>query len=469
MNKFLFLLGITGIFIFLQCKSKESYKEAGVAVLEGKITTPAGPSFIIEINGEMKDIPLKQDGTFSADLNIPGAGIYKVFSGPQGMFLPVYLQPGKTTSINADAANYIMSARYEGGTKIENEFLISRIINEPTLLQIDQTTLFTLSEEDFLKQVEEIKTKLIDFKKEFQKQNGVFNEYFEEIVNQDISFQVTNLKMYYPDYYNFLVKTNDFSPSENFYSFFNSLDINNEINLNSDHFKTFVPLYIEHLVKIKQKESDTYESSGINQLSILNEVFKNARIKEEMAFQIIKQSFETKLAEAFAMYDVYMKISSNENKKKAVENLYNLWLPLKPGNPAPAFSGKDKNGKLHTKDQLKGKVLYIDVWATWCGPCLAELPHLEQLQEKFKSSKNIEFISVSIDQNEEPWRKMVEDKKMKGLQIYATGAWNAEIITNYKIQGIPRFIIIDKEGNMVDGNAPRPSNSATYEILNKLI
>lgn len=469
MNKFLFFLGITGMLFLIQCKSKESYAEAGTAVLEGKITTPTGPSFVIEVDGETKEIPLKQDGTFSANLDIPSAGIYKILFGPQGMFLPVYLQPGKTTGFQADASNFIMSAKYEGDTKVENEFLVAKMINEPTLLQIDQTTLFTLPEQDFLKQAEEIKTKLIDFKKEFQKQNGVFNEYFEEIINQDITFQVTNLKMYYPVYYNFLMKTNDFSPSENFYSFFQSIDINNEINLNSDHFKVFVPLYIEHLVKEKQKETENYEANGMNQLSVLGEVVTNPKIKETVSFQIMKQSFESKLGEAFAMYDVYMKQSVDENKKKTIENLYNQWLPLKPGNPAPAFSGKDKNGKQYTNEALKGKVLYVDVWATWCGPCLAELPHLESLQEKFKPSDNIVFMSVSIDQNEEPWRKMLEDKKMKGLQVFAPGAWNAEIITNYKIQGIPRFIIIDKEGKMVDGNAPRPSNPATYDILSKLI
>ena len=241
------------------------------------------------------------------------------------------------------------------------------------------------------------------------------------------------------------------------------------INLNSDHFKAFVPLYIEHLVKEKQKETENYEATGINQLSVLSEVVSNPKIKEAISFQIMKQSFESKLAEAFAMYDVYMKQSIDDNNKKNIENLYNQWLPLKPGNPAPNFSGKDKNGKLFTNEQLKGKVLYVDVWATWCGPCLAELPYLEGLQEKFKPTDNIEFISISIDQNEDPWRKMLEAKKMKGLQLYATGAWNAEIITNYKIQGIPRFIIIDKEGKMVDGNAPRPSNPATFDILNNLI
>src|SRR5690606_35392061 len=112
---------------------------------------------------------------------------------------------------------------------------------------------------------------------------GVFNPYFEEIVNQDIAFQVTNLKMFYPVYYNYLMKTTDFKPSENFYSFFQSIDINNDININSDHFKTYLPLFIEHKAKSKNAGIANFESTGQDKLTILNEVVTNQKIKEEVA------------------------------------------------------------------------------------------------------------------------------------------------------------------------------------------
>ncbi|MFZ1703011.1 MAG: TlpA disulfide reductase family protein [Saprospiraceae bacterium] len=455
--------------LLFQCKEKEAYNESGDAVLMGKITTLMGTSLVLDINGTNHDIPLKDDGTFDFTLNVPKAGIYKLTHGQQGMFLLVYLQPGKKTTLKADGSNLVMSAKFEGDTKIENAFLTAKMINEPSLLNIDQTTFFTLPEEDFLNKVEEIKTKLIDFKKEFQKQNGVFNSYFEEIVNMDITFQATNLKMFYPQYYNYLMKSTDFVPSESFYSFFQSLDINNEINLNSEHFKVFVPLYLDHELKIKNASTALYESSGLDKLNILGEKITNQKIKDEVSFNIMKQSFETSLADAFDMYNLYMTQNLDTEKKKVIEALHNEWLPLKPGNVAPFFQGVDKNGKNFTSQSLQGKVLYIDVWATWCGPCIGELPHLENLQEKFKSNSNITFVSISIDQNKEPWRKMLVDKNMKGLQLYSEGAWNSEIISNYKINGIPRFIIIDKDGNLVDANALRPSNPNTADVLTKLL
>ncbi|MBK6565756.1 MAG: TlpA family protein disulfide reductase [Saprospiraceae bacterium] len=469
MTKYLLSLTLLFSLFLMQCKNKEDFRDSGVAEFKGKILNPGAPGLTVEINGVIKEIPISQDGSFNAKLDVPKAGIYKMMHGPQGMFLPIYFQPGETTVLNAEGTNLMMSAKFEGDNKIENSYLMAKMMNEANLIDIDQTTLFTLPEAEFLKKAEEVKTKLIDFKKEFQKQNGVFNTFFEEIINQDITYQVTNLKMYYPIYYNYLMKTTDFVPSESFYSFFQGLDINNENNLFSEHFKAFVPLYLNHQAKIKNDSIKSYEPSGIDKLEILSETITNQKIKEEISFKIMEESFQTKLAEAFAMYDVYMNQAQDINKKKAIENLHAQWLPFKPGSIAPSFSGVDKNGKSYTKESLKGKVIYIDVWATWCGPCLAELPHLEILQEKFKKNGNVVFVSISIDQNKEPWRKMLESKKMKGIQIYSEGAWNSEIIANYKISGIPRFIIIDKEGKLVDGNAPRPSNPETATILSTLI
>jgi thiol-disulfide isomerase/thioredoxin len=469
MTKYLFYIAMFFSFFLIQCKNNEVFSDSGVADFKGKITNPSSPGLTVDINGVIKEIPISQDGSFNVKLDVPNAGIYKIMHGPQGMFLPVYLQPGESTVLNAEGSNLIMSAKFEGDNKVENSYLTAKMLNEANLIDIDQTTLFTLPEAEFLKKTEEVKTKLIDFKKEFQKQNGVFNSFFEEIINQDITYQVTNLKMYYPIYYNYLMKTTDFVPTENFYSFFQGLDINNENNLFSEHFKTFVPLYLNHQAKMKNDSISSYEPSGIDKLEVLSETVTNQKIKEEISYRIMEESFQNKLADAFAMYEVYMNQALDVNKKKAIENLHAQWLPFKPGSIAPSFSGIDKNGKTYDKEALKGKVIYIDVWATWCGPCLAELPHLETLQEKFKKNSDVAFVSISIDQNKEPWRKMLESKNMKGIQIYSEGAWNSEIIANYKISGIPRFIIIDKEGKLVDGNAPRPSNPETANILSKLI
>ena len=115
---------------------------------------------------------------------------------------------------------------------------------------------------------------------------------------------------------------------------------------------------------------------------------------------------------------------------------------------------------------FRGKFVYIDVWATWCGPCRAELPHLEKLQEHFRENENIVFVSVSVDNTKDPWEKMVKEKKLKGVQLFAKGR-KSSISKEYMINSIPRFLLIDTDGKIIDSNAPRPSGEIK-EILENL-
>lgn len=152
---------------------------------------------------------------------------------------------------------------------------------------------------------------------------------------------------------------------------------------------------------------------------------------------------------------------------------------LPAGSPSPSFDAYEnyKGGTTSLSD-LKGKYVYIDVWATWCGPCKVEIPSLKELEKDYHG-KNIVFVSMSIDDDRshqgswelanKDWRAMVADKELGGIQIFAPKGWKSEFITNYKIKGIPRFILIDPEGKIVDPSAPRPSNPALREMLDKLI
>ncbi len=115
-------------------------------------------------------------------------------------------------------------------------------------------------------------------------------------------------------------------------------------------------------------------------------------------------------------------------------------------------------------EDLKGKLVYIDVWATWCGPCKGELPHLKKLEKAFHWKK-VHFVSISVDENEAAWKKMVKEKKLGGIQLHADKAWSSDFVKAYKINGIPRFILLDKKGNIITADAPRPSSDKIKPLL----
>ncbi len=144
-------------------------------------------------------------------------------------------------------------------------------------------------------------------------------------------------------------------------------------------------------------------------------------------------------------------------------------VQLKIGSPSPKFNYPNTEGKNISLDDLKGGYVYVDVWATWCAPCKREIPYLKEIQAEFKD-KDISFVSLSIDKMEhkDKWLNMVKEEQLSGIQIMADKDFRSDFVTAYNINAIPRFILIDKEGNILNANAPRPSDPRLKELLETL-
>jgi len=194
-------------------------------------------------------------------------------------------------------------------------------------------------------------------------------------------------------------------------------------------------------------------------------------------FKLDKEAYEAKVVEAKSILKGYkdnainldsiiykMDIRNDEmffgyiesNYEKMHENI----VRFAKGNRSPIFINyENSNGGTTSLSDLKGKYVYIDVWATWCAPCKAEIPHLKALEKDFHD-KNIEFVSISVDKPEahENWSQMVNNEGLSGIQLLADNNFESAFIMEYAINSIPRFILLDPEGNIVDADADRPSN-----------
>ena len=161
--------------------------------------------------------------------------------------------------------------------------------------------------------------------------------------------------------------------------------------------------------------------------------------------------------------------SSDAKHLAKLQKAYDELASLSKGNPSPTFDYENYKGGKSILEDYKGKYVYVDVWATWCGPCKAEIPALKAKEAKYHDS-NIEFVSISIDEEKayDAWRDMVKDKELGGSQLMADNAWQSKFVQEYQIKGIPRFILIDPEGKIVSADAPRPSSDKLDETLQAL-
>lgn len=137
---------------------------------------------------------------------------------------------------------------------------------------------------------------------------------------------------------------------------------------------------------------------------------------------------------------------------------------LAPGQPAPDFAFITTDGKAMRLTDLKGSVVLLDFWASWCGPCIAEIPHTKKLEEKF-SGKPVVFLAVSIDEDEAAWKATMEKHNLGGvtagpggtLHTRVTGGWSAAPAKLFGVSGVPAYFLVDKDGKLTAGGEPRPS------------
>lgn len=147
------------------------------------------------------------------------------------------------------------------------------------------------------------------------------------------------------------------------------------------------------------------------------------------------------------------------------EAVYEAFNAAKPGAPMPDVEMTAPDGTKTLLSSLKGKVVYIDIWATWCGPCVKETPFMAALAERMKGRDDIVCISLSTDETAEPWLAKLDSDKPAWPQYRLEPEADESFSKALGIRTIPRFIIVGKDGNIYDADAIRPSDPEIDSVL----
>lgn len=288
--------------------------------------------------------------------------------------------------------------------------------------------------------------------------NTLFNERFEEfkrynLVSIAMSFICTPRKEHpkpsdYIDYYRNL-NVSDLSKNTSILFYPNGLSLLE--NVQTTLVRANPQLDEKTMIEKLKSSSDDILSGN---------VLTNDIVKAE--FMLYKAANIKSYDKLMAFKEKYEKLLVTDEQKARFREILGKVDDNSAGHAAIDFKFRDINGKQVSLSDFKGKVVYIDVWATWCGPCKQEIPFMGELEKEYEKNKDIVFMSVSIDQEKDidKWKAMVKEKDMKGVQLFA-GDKSNEIGGPYKIKTIPRFILIGKDGKVVDANAPRPSTGET--------
>ncbi|CAL2080672.1 TlpA disulfide reductase family protein [Tenacibaculum sp. 190524A05c] len=169
-------------------------------------------------------------------------------------------------------------------------------------------------------------------------------------------------------------------------------------------------------------------------------------------------------------FDLIKKFVPNEAFIKEAKAEYEKVKATSNGKKAPNFKFNNRDGKSVELASFKGKYVLIDIWATWCVPCLKQVPYLKKLEKKYHD-KNIVFVGISVDDKDEYklWKETLDKKEMGGVQLFADKSFESDFVDAFGVASIPRFILISPEGIIVESHFSKPSHKVTEERLDALL
>jgi len=415
---------------------------------------------VTNYNSTLKqEISIDSKGNFSDQVFIEKDGYYFFQVGRS--YTTVRFKKGHDVFVNIDASDFYRSVSYSGDLKKENNYNVSKAqlranrVGDPKeyfvvplkeflpKIEITRDTLFTILAKSGLGQKDmEIEKKIIEY------------EYLQTYNN-------------YQKFYNYHNKVDPVLPDD-YYDPILIMDTDDDELFR--HSRAYRNLIIENF-RLSSKRELQHDPS----LTIIDFVkdkisdIKSLDIREQFVSMLIRQMKE----ENMNIDDDYKKIMSllsTERMKEKLRQRYSSAKSTKAGLASVDFNYENFDGGMTSLEDLRGNLLYIDVWATWCGPCLIEMPALKELIKEY-AKKDVEFVSVSIDSKNDydKWRKMVSEKNIGGIHLYDPEGLNSDFMKAFSVSLIPRFMMLDTEGKIITAKAPRPSSKEVRKFIDEYL
>ena len=456
MKKLVFLL--TAL-VVISCK--EDVNKPEYVILNGTVQNSDAETAMIRGFDMEFEMPISAEGTFSDTLYIKKDGLYEFYVGRERT--PTYLVRGNNFSISVDAVQFDESISYSGDAAAENNYLAAKYLLSEKEKPFQEV--YSMEEADFLNEANAINK---TYQEHLANTQGL-SEAFVAMENENLGYEhAMNLEKF-QEYHRYYAGNETFTVSEGFYDYSKNINFADTIAFrNSQAYQGMLNVHISRLVS-EASSLDPNFNMATTYLNLVDKNLPDGFAKDQLMYGYLRYGL-TPDAGMEEVYNVYKNSNPNAENLQKVTERYSKLKPLLPGNPSPNFDYENHKGGTTKLADLKGKYVYVDVWATWCGPCIREIPSLKQVEKDYHG-KNIVFVSLSIDEakDHDKWKAMVTEKELGGIQLMADKDWKSQFVEDYGILGIPRFILIDPQGNIVSADAPRPSEAKLRTMLDKLI
>ena len=394
------------------------------------------------------------DGKATVQLDGMDALYANVYYGEK--FKVVYLQKGDNMTISFDANDFDNTFKVSGG-------------NEKAVEYLNRIQLVGLPNEAYAQPWDQFKKtvtdKMASMKRLLKVRKFAADDKFQKMEEGRITYFYANALLMYPVSHLYLTQDTTMVLGDDYYAAIREYVKEDEDLADIDEYRNFM-IETSHIFDENGKNIRQMYPKVIAEMNYIGEHMESEKVREALihflAFTYVEGNGTDNITDLQNLYYSYVTSPRlNDIFKKACAK----WDKAAVGRPSPIFKGVDINGKEMSLRDFRGKYIYIDMWATWCGPCQKELPYLTKLEEKYKG-RNIVFVGLSIDQDKAKWEARVKSGALGGTQLYI--GKGTKFQSDYRISGIPRFILLDPNGRIVNPDMSRPSSEDTEKILNSL-
>ncbi len=465
MNKLLlFFIAVAGLFA---CTAPTAHH---LVQFSGVIENPPGETpeldfFRDYINNDrlIIELTLDEKGSFTTSFEVPGPVLATLTIGRSRV--SVYLQPGFDLHLRGDAANLHQTLQFSGEGSDENNFLLAYNKDvgahlTSSLLQEKAKTLDAKAYKQFIDSITGVKLDYLNLHLGERIKDDTFKTFFET----QVKYEKYQHLLDYPSLHQRLNGLED-KPllPDSYYGFLGEAM--------TYHGQAFTNLtYVNFLLSYLDHKRDGYVDR-VDEMSRhqLNYMLAGKYLQDKpryyiQALSVSREMHSGSMETAMELYKDYMQHSAVEAYKESLSGALDAIRSLEAGNPAPGFVIEDINGDMLSLNDFRGKVVYMKFWASWCGPCMRQVPPAAALKERLEGADDLVFMYVSIDRDERAWRNAVEQHGITGVHMRTPGRERG-VPALYNVRWIPTFYLIGKDGMILDHRPPYPDNPEIDAIL----
>ena len=420
----------------------------------------------IEIDNVNDTIHLNADGTFSKEVLIEKP-VYPNFRGTR-VFAYIWLSPGKSLTVDFDGSNFRETVTFGGELALPNQYLLEKTPKTSANYRAIRAGYEPPSQPaDFIRINDSIKEIEMQFLDDFGGSHPELDTAFIRMEKTAIRYShLANLQNYPSRIHSYNKEVN---LPENWNDFQKGVKMDDPWLLTIPDAKYYVLGYVSEkaLRESGIAREDTWANTDLlrTTFDVVENEFMEPEMVDAMLYEKLKRHMDARgHRDIEDLVERYLAVVENEQHRQTIMELDEKWNTLDAGQPAPEFTVLDIDGKEHSLSDYRGKYVFIDFWATWCGPCIRQVPFLEEIYHDYQD-ENIAIMSISVDKKKEDWEGYVREKAHEWLSVHDGTNMNDLYMVNF----IPTFVFIGPDGKIINARAPYPQDEELRELFDKYL